>query len=79
MYVFQRDIMYNPRGDDALVLAGEMPGVSVETVPMRDGTRVAVWRAEPVDDDLPTALYFHGNSGNLTSREPRYKQILDSG
>ena len=79
MYVYQRDIMYNPGGDAAPVLAGEMPGVSVETIPMRDGTRVTVWRAEPTDDDLPTVLYFHGNSGNLTSREPRYKQILDAG
>ena len=38
MYVFQRDIMYNPLGDAAPVLNGDMAGVTVETLPMRDGT-----------------------------------------
>ncbi len=78
MYAFQREIMYNAGGGAAEVLRG-VEGVTVETVTMDDGTNVAVWRAEPADPDLPTVLYFHGNSGNLADREPRQRQILDSG
>lgn len=78
MYWFQRDIMYSMEGDPALVMAGA-EGVSVETATMGDGTEIALWRADPADPELPTVLYFHGNSGNLADREPRYRQILDSG
>jgi fermentation-respiration switch protein FrsA (DUF1100 family) len=79
MYLNQRSFIFVPTGVLSEPADKGLENVSVETVPMADGTRVTVWQAEPARAGAPTVLYFHGNSANVSSRWKRFKQILDSG
>ncbi|MBO6890602.1 MAG: alpha/beta fold hydrolase [Roseibium sp.] len=79
MYLNQRSFIFVPSGELATPLEKGLENVSVENVQMADGTSVVVWSAEAVEPGAPTVLYFHGNSGNLSTRWKRFKQILDSG
>ena len=78
MYVYQRDFLFRPSGTLTSPQDKGLEGVTAETVTMRDGTRITVWKAPGLADN-PTVLYFHGNGGNLSSRAERYRQIVDSG
>ncbi|PVB63231.1 alpha/beta hydrolase [Labrenzia sp. 011] len=79
MYLNQRSFVFVPSGTLADPAEKGLEEVTVETVAMADGTPVTVWRAEPARDGAPTVLYFHGNSGNVSTRWARFRQILDSG
>ncbi|MEM5580987.1 alpha/beta hydrolase [Roseibium sp. AS2] len=79
MYLNQRGFVFVPTGTLAAPAEKGLPGVDVETVAMADGTQVAVWRAGPTRPGAPTVVYFHGNSGNVSSRSNRFRRILDSG
>ncbi len=79
MYINQRSFVFVPSGALELPADKGLSGVSVESATMADGTEIAVWTAEPSDPDKPTVLYFHGNSGNLSTRWKRFKTILDTG
>jgi pimeloyl-ACP methyl ester carboxylesterase len=79
MYFNQRSFIFIPTGELGTPEEKGLTGVSVETVAMSDGTKVAVWRADPAARRAPTVLYFHGNSANVSARWKRFKQILDSG
>jgi hypothetical protein len=79
MYVFQRNFVFKPTGTLASPMEKGLENVTVESVPMRDGKRMTVWRAVPGREGAPTVLYFHGNSSNLSGRWKRFKEITDSG
>lgn len=79
MYFNQRSFLFVMSGELSTPESHGLEGVLVETVQMADGTDVTVWRAEASDPDAPTVLYLHGNSGNMSGRWGRFKQILDSG
>ncbi len=79
MYVFQRSFVFKPAGVLASPAESGLEAVQSEKMGMSDGTSVTVWRAAPNIDGAPTVLYFHGNSGNLSTRAARYRQILESG
>ncbi|WP_299810992.1 alpha/beta hydrolase [uncultured Roseibium sp.] len=79
MYLNQRSFVFVPSGDLSAPAEKGLETVAVETVAMADGTKVAVWSAEPAREGAPTVLYFHGNSGNVSTRWERFRQILDSG
>lgn len=79
MYFNQRSFVFVPTGELSSPSDKGLEGVTVEVVPMADGTEVTVWRAPPHDPGAPTVLYFHGNSGNLSARSKRFAQILDGG
>jgi fermentation-respiration switch protein FrsA (DUF1100 family) len=79
MYVFQRDFVFKPTGALAAPAEKGLEGISESVVALSDGTEVTIWHHPPTLPDAPTVLYFHGNSGNISSRAPRYRQILDSG
>jgi len=79
MYLNQRSFVFVPTGELADPAEKGLENVTVETMAMADGTKVAVWRAEPAAAGAPTVLYFHGNSSNVSARWKRFKQILDSG
>jgi len=79
MYLNQRSFIFVPTGELSEPADKGLEEVRVESVPMADGTRVTVWRAEPARAGAPTVVYFHGNSANVSSRWKRFKQILDSG
>ncbi len=79
MYATQRDHVFVPSGVLADPVDEGLQGVIVEDVTMADGVVVTVWRAEPARHDLPTVLYFQGNGGNISTRAPRFRQIMESG
>nr|WP_319386031.1 alpha/beta fold hydrolase [uncultured Roseibium sp.] len=79
MYLNQRSFIFVPSGELATPEDKGLQNVSVELVEMADGTRTTVWTAEPAEEGLPTVVYFHGNSSNLSGRWQRFKMILDSG
>ena len=79
MYTFQRDFVFKPTGAIAAPVEKGLPSVSQEKVTLEDGTIVTVWQAPPSEPGAPTVLYFHGNSGNVSGRAPRFQQIIDSG
>ncbi|WP_306141024.1 alpha/beta hydrolase [Roseibium sp. MMSF_3412] len=79
MYLNQRSFVFVPSGDLVAPEDKGLQNVSVETVEMADGTTTTVWTAAPAEDGLPTVIYFHGNSSNLSGRWQRFKMILDSG
>jgi fermentation-respiration switch protein FrsA (DUF1100 family) len=78
LFVFQRDYVFVPSGTLATPAEKGLPHVEVVTIRVRDGMALTGWYARP-SADRPTVLYFHGNSGNISGRADRFKQILDSG
>lgn len=79
MYINQRSFVFVPSGELETPAEKGLETVSAEIVEMADGTRITVWTAEPSGPGVPTVLYFHGNSSNLSGRWQRFKQIVDSG
>ncbi|POF34686.1 alpha/beta hydrolase [Roseibium marinum] len=79
MYLNQRSFVFVPTGELSDPAAKGLENVTVDTVEMADGTKVTVWSAAPAREGAPTVLYFHGNSGNVSSRWERFGQILESG
>lgn len=79
MYAFQRDFVFKPTGALAAPSEKGLEGISESVVTLSDGTEVTVWHHPPALPDAPTVLYFQGNSGNISSRAPRYRKILESG
>lgn len=79
MYAFQRDFVFKPTGALAAPSDKGLQTISQSVVTLSDGTDVTVWHHPPARPDAPTVLYFHGNSGNISSRSSRFRKILDSG
>lgn len=79
MYLNQRGFVFVPSGELVTPEDKGLENVSVELVEMADGTKTTVWTAESAREGLPTVIYFHGNSSNLSGRWQRFKMILDSG
>ncbi|MTI00612.1 alpha/beta hydrolase [Roseibium sp. RKSG952] len=79
MYAYQRDFVFKPSADLKTPDQAGLPNVTARTVQMADGTDLLVWQAPPANLELPTVLYFHGQSGSISDRDKRYAQILDSG
>jgi fermentation-respiration switch protein FrsA (DUF1100 family) len=78
LFVFQRDYVFDPGGTLASPAEKSLPQVEVVTIRTNDGTELTGWFVE-ASSGRPTILYFHGNSGNISGRAKRFKQILDSG
>lgn len=79
MYINQRSFVFKPSGELQTPEHKGLSNVTVQQVEMADGTNVSVWYAPPQNASAATVLYFHGNSGNVSGRSARFKQILDSG
>ena len=79
LYVFQRSFVFKPSGAPVSAVDAGLVGVTTVQVAMDDGVAVPVWRSSPASPDLPTVLYFHGNSGTLERRVDRFKEIIGSG
>lgn len=78
LYLFQRDYVFHPGGVLALPAEKGLPEAQVVALRSGDGNTLTGWYA-PASASKPTVLYFHGNSGNLSERTSRFRQILDSG
>ncbi len=79
MYVNQRDLLFKPSGALPEPSSVGLADVEVLSLPMPDGTDLAVWSAPAVAAGAPTVLFFHGQSGNLGDRADRLREILNSG
>ena len=79
MYIFQRNFLFVPSGQLATPAEKGLNDVAVTSVEMADGTKTTVWTAHPAEEGAPVVLYYHGNSGNVSSRWKRFQQILNSG
>jgi fermentation-respiration switch protein FrsA (DUF1100 family) len=78
LYLFQRDYVFHPGGALALPAEKGLPEAEVVSLKSDDGGTLTGWHA-PARPGNPTVLYFHGNSGNMSERSSRFRQILDSG
>lgn len=78
LVLYQRDFVFHPGG--ALRAPAELGLEAVQTVEIRtrDGTRLTGWYAAPAPGQ-PSVLYFPGNSGNISGRAERFKEIIGSG
>lgn len=57
--------------------AGE-PRLAARRFKTRDGEVLIIWAAK-AKTDKPVILYFHGNAGNLATRQPRFTTFLNKG
>jgi fermentation-respiration switch protein FrsA (DUF1100 family) len=67
MYIFQRNILYNPFGK-ILMVPEDFQEINLKTA---DNTDIYAWFSPP-QKGQKTILYFHGNAGNLTGRSDRF-------
>lgn len=79
MYLNQKNLLYKQSGMLPQPEAVGLADVTVLSLPMSDGTVLSAWSAAPVDEDMPTVLFFHGQGGNLGDRADRMTEILNSG
>lgn len=70
MYVQQRSLQYFPDHAATPPQALGLSGVAEERVKTPDGETIVLWHAEPKPGQ-PTILFFHGNSGEISSRAER--------
>jgi uncharacterized protein len=78
LYVYQESFVYKPSGTLETQAEEGLPGVEVVELTMADGTPLTGWY-KAAEAGRPTLLYFHGNSGNLSGRADRFRQVLASG
>lgn len=78
LFLFQRSYVFHPSGALAEPAELGLSGIEVVTLQTKDGTTLTGWYGEP-NPGQPTVLYFHGNSGNLSGRAERFRQIQASG
>ena len=78
VYTKQRDLMFAP--DVGRVQPGDVGLASVSEVTLKtpDGLALHSWygAAEP---HHPTILFFHGNSGNVSRRADKFRQLMTRG
>jgi uncharacterized protein len=78
LYAFQESYEYQPSGTLKTPAEEGLPSVEVITLRMADGTPLTGWY-EAAKAGMPVLLYFHGNSGNISGRADRLRQVLASG
>lgn len=55
-----------------------LAGVNELQITAPDGARLMAWHGKALPG-RPTLLYFHGNSGSLAARTPRFERFMDQG
>ncbi len=78
LYVYQESFVYKPGGTLKTPTEEGLPSVEVIELTMADGTPLTGWY-KAAEAGRPTLLYFHGNSGNVSGRADRFRQVLASG
>ncbi|WP_170770008.1 alpha/beta hydrolase [Ruegeria lacuscaerulensis] len=79
MYANQQSLLFKPGETLSAPATVGLADVEVLSLPMADGTQLAVWTAPPATEGAPTVLFFHGQSGSLGDRADRMREILNSG
>ena len=78
MVTFQRQLQYFPGRKAPQPADGGLVGVDVITLPTRDGETIRLWYVR-AKADLPTVLYFQGNSGEIADRADRFASYQSQG
>jgi fermentation-respiration switch protein FrsA (DUF1100 family) len=80
LYIFQRDLMYQPDQIRRVPPSyyAMLAGVQEVTLKTSDGLNVYAWYA-PAPDGRPTVAIFHGNGGSLRSQRYRLAYFKDAG
>lgn len=79
MYTFQRSIIYKPTLQKPQLNVSILPSAQAVVISTPDGVELNGWWIAPKDEGNPTFLYLHGNGGNLTDREVRFKLMTEQG
>ncbi|NOG08196.1 MULTISPECIES: alpha/beta hydrolase [unclassified Ruegeria] len=79
MYFNQQSLLYKPDGELPDPASVSLADIDVRSMPMSDGTVLTAWAAPAAVEGAPTVLFFHGQSGNLSDRADRFREILNSG
>ena len=79
LYIFQRDILYQPprvaRTSPALASFPQAEEVVLDT---EDGEKVIAWHVPP-QPGRAIVVFFHGNAETILYRVPRFQEIVSDG
>jgi len=79
LYVFQRDLLYQPpQTFRTAPAAAGLPEAKEDVLLTQDGERVIVWSVPP-HDGKKVVLFFHGNGDTLALRVPRLRAVIADG
>ena len=76
--LFQRALQYHPGIAIVSPVQAGLPQLQELRLASADGEQLFAWFAQPAEG-RPLILYFHGNSGVLADRAPRFKLFASSG
>lgn len=79
IYFNQQALVFKPDGELPKPSEVGLADMEVVSLPMADGTLLTAWSAPAAREGAPTVLFFHGQSGNLSDRSDRLREILNSG
>ena len=77
-YLFQRQMMYFPSRDRVLPDEIGLAGVREVTLSTSNGASFHNWHGQ-ARDGQPTVLFFHGNAGNVSHRDYRFREFMVRG
>ncbi len=78
LYLFQRNLLYQPDTSVPSPAAQGVPEMRPVTVRAEDGLELIGWYRE-AQNDRATIVYFHGNAGNVGARGFKARSFLDDG
>jgi uncharacterized protein len=78
LYAFQRRLIYVPNTSPPVLDQLGIAGARAVEVVTKDGLRLLAWYVAP-PPGRPVIVYFHGNAGNLNSREGRFARFAAAG
>lgn len=78
LFTFQRDQQYHPGGSIVVPASSAERGVSVVTLAVPDGEKIAAWY-RAAEQGRPTILYLPGNGGSVADSHDRFEELIDAG
>ena len=77
-YLAQRVILYRPDISKPNLDAANVSDMQLVNLHTKDGLSLNSWFKEP-EQGKHTIIYFHGNAGNIGTRGPSMRPLLDAG
>jgi fermentation-respiration switch protein FrsA (DUF1100 family) len=79
VYFAQSYLIYHPVGKLGTPAGKNLPEMTEITIDTHDGLDLAAWFAKPSKDKDKVVVFFHGNAGNASGRQPKIKEFLNKG
>lgn len=79
LFVFQRKIIFNVSGSPKKPSEYGLKDIREINVITSDKFKLLCWYSKPNNKNLPTLIYFHGNSFDIGERAYRIKRYIDHG